>query len=125
MPTSTIVPASTAVGLALRRAREARQWTQAQLAEKANTAASSVVNLENGARGLTKGMAGKLSRAFGEDIRKLLNGSANGEAQPSGGDFGILTAVSSDGSFIQSIKMPLDRLQIVLTVADSLVAGGA
>ena len=57
----------------LRQAREARGWTQAELAERVGVSRKTVNTVENGVFVPSTVIALKLARAFGEPVENLFS----------------------------------------------------
>lgn len=57
----------------LRQAREARGWTQAELAERVGVSRKTVNTVENGVFVPSTVIALKLARAFGEPVESLFS----------------------------------------------------
>lgn len=60
------------VGDAIRAARRVREWTQAELAERASLSSNYVARLERGELGASLWVAHRLARALGTSIDALL-----------------------------------------------------
>jgi transcriptional regulator with XRE-family HTH domain len=69
------------VGEALRRARQARGWTQAQLAEAAGLSTNYVARLERGELGPSFFVANRLSTTLGIDVETLASAAASAPAR--------------------------------------------
>ena len=63
---------ATLVGDAIRRGRQAREWTQVELAEHAQLSANYIARLERGELGPSLFVAHRISRALGVDLNALL-----------------------------------------------------